>query len=158
MSYVDLAGYYCPWTAESVVSSDVVDSHIPFNIAHETAHGMGIGPEAECNFAAWLVCKDHSDPKIAYSGWLCAFVYANNALYAADYDLWLMQYTGLSEQVRFDLKVLSDSLARYENTKVNEMGSRANDALIKATGQPEGLRSYGRVVDLMLAYYSANAE
>ena len=69
-----------------------------------------------------------------------------------------MQYTGLSEQVRFDLKVLSDSLARYENTKVNEMGSRANDALIKATGQPEGLRSYGRVVDLMLAYYSANAE
>ena len=158
MSYVDLAGYYCPWTAESVVSSDVVDTHIPFNIAHETAHGMGIGPENACNFAAWLVCKDHSDPKIAYSGWLCAFVYTNNALYAADYDLWLEQYAGLSEQVRFDLKVLSDSLARYENTKANEIGSRANDALIKATGQAEGLRSYGRVVDLMLAYYSAENE
>ena len=158
MSWVDLAGYYCPWTAESVVSSDVVDSHIPFNIAHETAHGLGIGPEAECNFAAWLVCKDHADPKIAYSGWLCAFVYANNALYAADHELWLERYSGLSEQVRFDLKVLSDSLARFENTKVNQMGSRANDALIKATGQPEGLRSYGRVVDLMLAYYSAENE
>lgn len=158
MSYVDLAGYYCPWTAESVVSSDVVDSHIPFNIAHETAHGLGIGPENECNFAAWLVCKDHSDPKIAYSGWLCAFVYANNALYAADYALWQAQYAGLSEQVRFDLKVLSDSLARYENTKINELGSKANDALIKATGQSEGLRSYGKVVDLMLAYYSVHDE
>ncbi len=158
MSWVDLAGYYCPWTAESVVSSDVVDSHIPFNIAHETAHGLGIGPEAECNFAAWLACKDHADPKIAYSGWLCAFVYANNALYAADHQSWQAQYAGLSEQVRFDLKVLSDSLARFENTRVNELGSRANDALIKATGQPEGLRSYGRVVDLMLAYYSAENE
>lgn len=158
MSYVDLAGYYCPWTAESVVSSDVVDTHIPFNIAHETAHGIGIGPEAECNFAAWLVCKDHSDPKIAYSGWLCAFIYANNALYAADHAAWQVQYASLSEQVRFDLKVLSDSLARFENTRVNELGSRANDALIKATGQPEGLRSYGKVVDLMLAYYSAENE
>ena len=158
MSYVDLAGYYCPWTAESVVSSDVVDSHIPFNIAHETAHGLGIGPENECNFAAWLVCKDHSDPKIAYSGWLCAFVYANNALYAADHDLWQEQYAGLSEQVRFDLKVLSASLAKYEDTKINELGSKANDALIKATGQPEGLRSYGKVVDLMLAYYSIQDE
>lgn len=158
MSYVDLAGYYCPWTAESVVSSDVVDTHIPFNIAHETAHGIGIGPEAECNFAAWLVCKDHSDPKIAYSGWLCAFIYANNALYAADHAAWQVQYANLSEQVRFDLKVLSDSLARFENTRVNELGSRANDALIKATGQPEGLCSYGKVVDLMLAYYSAENE
>ena len=158
MSWVDLAGYYCPWTAESVVSSDVVDSHIPFNIAHETAHGLGIGPENECNFAAWLACKDHSDPKIAYSGWLCAFVYANNALYAADYAAWQEQYAALSEQVRFDLKVLSDSLARFENTRVNELGSKANDALIKATGQPEGLRSYGKVVDLMLAYYSAGNE
>lgn len=158
MSYVDLAGYYCPWTAESVVSSDVVDSHIPFNIAHETAHGLGIGPEDECNFAAWLVCKDHEDPKIAYSGWLCAFVYANNALHAADHDLWLAQYAGLSEQVRLDLKVLSDSLERFEDTRINEMGSRANDALIKATGQPEGLRSYGRMVDLLLAYDSAEKE
>lgn len=158
MSYVDLAGFYCPWTAESVVSSDVVDSHIPFNIAHETAHGMGIGPENECNFAAWLVCKDHEDPKIAYSGWLCAFVYANNALYAADHDRWLEQYAHLSEQVGFDLRVLSESLDRFENTKVNQLGSKANDALIRATGQADGLRSYGKVVDLMLAYYSAENE
>ena len=37
-------------------------------------------------------------------------------------------------------------------------GSAANDALIKATGQSDGIRSYGRVVDLMLAYYSAENE
>ena len=37
-------------------------------------------------------------------------------------------------------------------------GSQANDALIKATGQAEGIRSYGRVVDLMLAYFSVENE
>ena len=153
MSYVDLAGYYCPWVGESTISSDVVDTHIPFNIAHETAHAMGIGPEAECNFAAWLACKDSEDVRFRYSGWLLAYIYAGNALYSADQEAWMQQYSTLNEQVRHDLQVLNDSLARFEGTRVNELGSKANDALIKATGQPEGIRSYGRVVDLMLAYF-----
>ena len=54
--------------------------------------------------------------------------------------------------------MLNDSLARFEGTKANELGSKANDALIKATGQPEGIRSYGKVVDLMLAYFSVENE
>ena len=153
MSHVDLSGYYCPWVGESTISSDVVDTHIPFNIAHETAHAMGIGPEAECNFAAWLACKDSEDVRFRYSGWLLAYIYAGNALYSADQEAWLRQYSTLNEQVRHDLQVLNESLERFEGTKVNELGSRANDALIKATGQPEGIRSYGMVVDLMLAYF-----
>lgn len=153
MSYIDLAGYYFPWAAESTVSSDVVQTHIPFNIAHETAHGLGIGPEAECNFAAWLVCKDSEDVRLRYSGWLCGYVYASNALYAADYEAWHRQATALGEDVRLDLRVLNEKVSRFENTVSNKIGSAANDALIKATGQSEGIRSYGRVVDLMLAYF-----
>ncbi len=158
MSYVSLAGYYCPWTAESVVSSDVVDSHIPFNIAHETAHALGIGQEAACNFSAWLACKDNDDPRLAYSAWLCAFVYVNNALYAADPAAWQTCYANLGEEVRLDLRIHSESLARFRDSTVKKLGSQANDALIRATGQSEGLRSYGLVVDLMLAYYAAGME
>ena len=154
ISYVDLAGYYFPWAAESTVSSDVVDTHIPFNIAHETAHAIGIGPEAECNFAAWLACKDSEDLRFRYSGWLLAYIYASNALYASDYDAWYRQYGALCADAVHDLQVLNRSLERFENTKVNELGSKANDALIKATGQADGIRSYGKVVDLMLAYSS----
>ena len=154
MSYVDLAGYYFPWAAESTVSSDVVDTHIPFNIAHETAHAIGIGPEAECNFAAWLACKDSEDLRFRYSGWLLAYIYASNALYASDYEAWYRQYGALCADAVHDLQVLNRSLEQFENTKVNELGSKANDALIKATGQADGIRSYGKVVDLMLAYSS----
>lgn len=158
MSYVSLAGYYCPWTGESVVSADVVDSHIPFNIAHEAAHGLGIGQEAACNFSAWLVCREQADPRLAYSGWLCAFVYVNNALYAADRESWERCYAGLCSQARLDLQLHSESLARFRDSAAQKLGSQANDALIRATGQPEGLRSYGRMVDLMLAYYAAGME
>lgn len=158
MSWVDLAGFYCPWVAESTVSTDVVDSHIPFNIAHENAHALGIGPEAECNFAAWLVCKDSEDIRFAYSGWLLAYIYGGNALHSTDYEAWLRQYQTLCPQVIHDIHVLNDSLEPYEGSKVNELGSAANDALIKATGQSEGIRSYGKVVDLMLAYFSSENE
>ena len=158
MSYVDLAGYYFPWAAESTVSSDVVDTHIPFNIAHETAHAIGIGPEAECNFAAWLACKDSQDLRFRYSGWLLAYIYSANALHASDYEAWHRQFDKLCPEAVHDLQVLNQSLVRFENTKVNQLGSQANDALIKATGQTEGIRSYGRVVDLMLAYFSAENE
>ena len=158
MSWVDLAGFYCPWVAESTVSTDVVDSHIPFNIAHENAHALGIGPEAECNFAAWLVCKDSEDIRFAYSGWLLAYIHAGNALYAADYDAWARQYQTLCPEVHHDIAVLNESLKRFEDSKVNELGSAANDALIKATGQADGIRSYGKVVDLMLAYFSTMNE
>ncbi len=158
MSYVDLAGFYCPWTAESVVSSDVVDSHIPFNIAHEMAHGMGIGPEAECNFSAWLACTASACDDVRYSGWLCAFVYGNNALAAVDREAWQRQYGRLCREALLDLQVLTESLEPYEDTAVNKLGSQANDALIKATGQPEGKASYGRMIDLMLAYYSSPAQ
>ena len=154
MSYVDLAGYYFPWAAESTVGSDVVDTHIPFNIAHETAHAIGIGPEAECNFAAWLACKDSEDLRFRYSGWLLAYIYASNALHASDYEAWHRQFETLCPEAVHDLQVLNRSLERFENTKVNELGSKANDALIKATGQADGIRSYGKVVDLMLAYSS----
>ena len=158
MSWVDLAGYYCPWAAESTVSSDVVDTHIPFNIAHESAHALGIGPEAECNFAAWLACKDSEDVRFAYSGWLLAYIYAGNALYADDYQAWSRQYQSLCPEIVHDITVLNESLKPFEGSKVNELGSAANDALIKATGQADGIRSYGKVVDLMLAYFSAATE
>ena len=96
--------------------------------------------------------------RFRYSGWLLAYIYSGNALFSADQAAWAQQYEILNEQVRHDLQVLNDSLARFEGTKANELGSKANDALIKATGQPEGIRSYGKVVDLMLAYFSVENE
>ena len=83
-----------------------------------------------------------------------AYIYSSNVLYANDYDAWYRQYGALCADAVHDLQVLNRSLERFENTKVNELGSKANDALIKATGQADGIRSYGKVVDLMLAYSS----
>lgn len=49
----------------------------------------------------------------------------------------------------------------YENTKyhhkysgkISRVASKTNDAFLKANNQEDGERSYGRMVDLMLAEY-----
>ncbi len=154
MSLVDLAGYYFPWTGESIVSSDVVDSHIPFDIAHERAHALGLGPEAECNFAAWLALKDSADVRLQYSAWFNAYIYVSNALYRQDREASAALAQTLCDPARHDIQVLNTSLARFEGP-LNRAGNAINNAYIKSTGQPDGVRSYGKVVDLLLAYYLA---
>ena len=154
MSLVDLAGYYFPWTGESIVSSDVVDTHIPFNIAHERAHALGIGPEAECNFAAWLALKGSQDLRLQYSAWFNAYIYASNALYSQDPEASRARAQALCSAAKQDIRVLNASLARFTGP-LQQAGSAINNAYIKSTGQPEGVRSYGRVVDLLLAYHFA---
>ena len=156
MSRIDLAGYYFPYTGEQIISTDVVDSHIPFDVAHDGAHARGIGPEDECNFAAWLVLKDSGDVRLRYSAWLNAYIYANNALFAVDRERASALYSSLPPEARHDLTVLNESLRRFEG-KLNDLGSAVNDAYIKATGQPEGVRSYGKVVDLLLAWHDREA-
>lgn len=149
MSRVNLSGYFFPWTGECIVSTDTVQSHIPFDIAHEEAHALGIGPEAECNYCAWLLCQGSEDVRFRYSGWLNAFIYADNAYYALGKSIGKDR---LSPAVRHDLQVLSEMVHRFDGP-LNDAGTAVNDAFIKSTGQSDGIRSYGRAVDLLLAHF-----
>lgn len=152
MSYLSITGYYFPITGESIVSGDLIETSIPFTIAHETAHSFGLGPEKEANFAAYLCCVESDDPEVTYSGLFNGYIYLNNALYRADKDLWRAVYDTLSQPVRDDLAAKSAHLAKYEG-KLNDFGSSVNNAYIRSTGQPEGVRSYGLMVDLLISYY-----
>ena len=152
MSYVGTAGYFFPWTGEAVVSGDYVDVQFPFCIAHEAAHAHGIAAENEANFAAFLACSASADTRLLYSGYFNAYIYAMNALYAASPEDFYENALGRSELLQRDLDGLSAHLAKYESP-VRDAGSAINDSYIKATGQAEGLKTYGMVVDLLLADY-----
>jgi hypothetical protein len=89
----------------------------------------------------------------SYSGTMLALVYAMNSLYYEDYDAYLNLYDRYSPEVRNDLKYSSNYWKNYE-TKVAEISDRVNDSYLKANNQDDGVKSYGRMVDLLLAYYS----
>lgn len=153
MSRVSITGYYFPITGESIVSGDLIETSVPYTIAHETAHSFGIGPEKEANFAAFLSCVESKDPSLTYSALFNGYISLHNALFNADRDRWREVYGSLSRPVLDDLAAKSAHLAQYEG-KLNDFGSSVNDAYIKSTGQPDGVRSYGLMVDLLISYYT----
>lgn len=84
MSKLGITGIYIPYTAECNVNTDVTAASLPFTVAHEMAHRMGIAPENEANFAAYLVLRESDNAVLRYSAYYSAFIYCYNALYRVD--------------------------------------------------------------------------
>ena len=150
MSYADIAGMYFPFTVESNINADGPFFTIPATMGHEMAHQCGFMREDEANFIGYLACKDAADPLTRYSGYSLAYDYALSALIRADRDAAAVVNDGLSEEVKADRQARAEYLKQYEGP-VAEASNAANNAYLKANQQQDGTRSYGRMVDLLLA-------
>lgn len=157
MSYADIAGMYFPFTVESNINVDGPFFTIPATMGHEMAHQCGFMREDEANFIGYLCCKDAADPLTRYSGYSLAYDYALSALIEADRDTAVAVNDKLSEEVKADRRARSEYLRQFEGP-VAEMSNAANNAYLKANQQQDGTRSYGRMVDLLLAEARREAE
>ena len=151
-SYTGIVGMYFPFLAECNVNTEQPDFSVPFTASHESAHSRGIAFENECNFLAYLSCINSEYPEFRYSGYMNAFKYCSNSLYAADRELWQQAYSYVTEGMRRDFSAENEYIRAFEG-EVKQTSTAVNDGFIKAQGVADGQRSYGRVTDLILAYY-----
>jgi hypothetical protein len=149
-SYLGITGIFFPWTGEPNVNADVPQPDLPFAIAHEMAHARGFAREDEAGYVGYLACRFHPDVDFRYSGVLAASVYALNALATADRAAHRQVADRRSAAVRRDLKALQDWSDRYSG-RVSRASRSINNAYLRSQGQAEGVRSYGRMVDLLIA-------
>ena len=63
----------------------------------------------------------------------------------------------LDERAWVDLRGNNEFWARYDG-KAAEVSNQLNDTYLKINSQADGVKSYGRVVDLMLAYARKQAD
>ncbi len=150
MSYGDITGMYFAFTVESNINTLPPFYTIPATMGHELAHQCGYMREDEANFIAYLACKQSGDPLIRYSGYFSAYAYALAALYQVDEDAARAVDAKLSDAVRADYATNREFWASYDGPFRN-FAQQANDAYLKANDQSDGVRSYGRMVDLLLA-------
>ncbi len=150
LSGLAISGIYSPFTAEPLVNGEVPDPDLPFCAAHEAAHAAGFAREDEANYLASLTCRLHPDADFRYSGTMAASAYAMGALASVDRPSAKRLHGTRSAAVVRDLDALAAWSARHEG-RVAEASRRVNDAYLKAQGTPDGVRSYGRFVDLLLA-------
>ena len=157
MSYTATWGIYVPFTAEANVNVSIPNFMIPSTACHEMAHQRGFAREDEANYIAYVTSMMHPDYDFQYSGTMLALIESMNALYDNDKSAYRSLYNNLSEEVRADLNKISEHNDQYESP-VGEISSKVNDVYLKANNQKDGEKSYGRVVDLLLAEYRKKAQ
>lgn len=150
MSRCNITGVFFPFTFEANVNTDVPDNTIPVTMCHELTHLRGYMREDEANFVGYLVCRSSSDPDFQYSGDLLAFTYASNALFSEDPKAAGHIYSSLCAGVQRDLAYNSAYWKQFEGP-VAKTSEQINDHYLKANSQTEGVKSYGKMVDLLLA-------
>lgn len=150
MSYTGITGIFFPFTYEANVNVDIPVFSIPSTICHELTHLRGYMREDEANFIAYLACKASDEPFIQYSGCILALTHSINRLYGEDTDLYYEIYDKLSDKVKSDLRFSNSYWAAHEGV-VEEISDKVNDVYLKVNQQNDGVKSYGRMVDLLLA-------
>ena len=154
MSYTHITGIYTFFTGEANINIAFPDYTIPYTAAHELAHQRGIAREDEANFVAYLVCIESDDSYIRYSAYLNLLEYVMGALRKADSSLYADVYYSLSQDVKYELRAYSAFFDKYRDSVASEISGVVNDTYLTIQGTP-GTASYGMVVDLAVAYYTA---
>lgn len=150
MSYAGIAGVYFPFTCESNINVDVPVFTLPSTMSHELAHQCGFMREDEANFIAYLACMQSEEPLMRYSGLYLAFSQSISALNRVDSERASEILAELSPAVQNDRKQYNQHLRQYEGV-IADVSTTVNDTYLKANKQTDGVGSYGRMVDLLLA-------
>ena len=158
MSYLNLTGMYSPFTIEANYNDACMDSVIPYTICHELGHLRGFLREDEAGFIAWLACYHSDDPAFRYSGAVNALKFGLNALYReVDYEEYKDFYNALPYEIRWDLWKNSEYWQAHRSFTYT-VGTKVNDTYLKVNAQEGGMKSYGRMIDLLMAYRKIGAE
>lgn len=150
MCFTEITGIFSPFTLEANVNVAVPYPLLGANAAHEAAHQRGFAREDEANFIAFMACRASDDEYLTYSGLLLAAIHAMNALYGADQDAHRTLHALYCEGIRRDLWARSVFWDQFKGP-VAETATQINNTYLQSNKQQDGVMSYGRMVDLLLA-------
>lgn len=156
MSRMEITGIFWPFTMEANVNVAATDYSLPATMGHELAHLRGFMREDEANFIGYLVCKKSDKLEYQYSGIMLALTYAGNQLYKQDPALFQSVREHYNTEMIADIRAEYYYWEQFENTVISTVSNTMNDNYLKANKQSDGVKSYGRMVDLLLAEYRKN--
>ena len=151
LSEFNITGVYFPWTVESNINVDIPDYSRASTICHELSHLRGFMREDEANFIGYLACVNSDDPELVYSGYMLALVHTGNQLYSADKEKYMELSVKYSAGVNLDFYENSRYWDEFKDTVLSDAGEKMNNTYLKINNVDDGTKSYGRMVDLLLA-------
>lgn len=152
LSYAHIAGIYFPFTGEANVNTDVPMLYFAASSLHEAAHQRGFAREDEANFLAYYVASFSGDTSVEYSGAMLALAESMNMLYDNDKDKYFELRKTYSDGLNRDLQDNALYWQSFESP-IEETSKTVNNTFLQANMQQDGVKSYGRMVDLLIALW-----
>ncbi len=143
-------GLTAPALLETLLNPDLTGPERPFVLAHEWAHLAGYAPEADANFAAFRAVM-RGGAAARYSGWLFLLGEAARQVPRAAGREALAALAG---GPREDLAAIERRAATQVDV-VQRLGWRVYDGYLRSQGVAEGVRSYSRVIELLVRFERA---
>jgi len=152
MSHTNIIGIYSCLTGEANIDIDIPDMSLASTVMHEMAHQRGFAREDEANYIAYKACIAHPDIDFKYSGSVMALQYSMNALYSESPERYFSVAANYSSGYLRDLEAEREYWKQFQGV-TKEVADKMNDTYLKLNGQEDGVKSYGRMIDLLLAEY-----
>ena len=151
MSRMGISGIFVPFTGEPTLNTGPPDVAIAFTAAHEKAHQRAITHEGEASFAAWLALSRYRrEPYLNYAASFFASRHLLAAVRHASSDDRERAWAALGPGPRKDLDELNAFWAQHRGM-VRGAARRVNDSYLRTMRIPDGARSYGTVVRMLIA-------
>ena len=157
--YTRIVGMFVPFTMEANYNTCDTPESIGHNICHELSHLTGFMREDEANFISYLACRESDDIYLQFSGYQATLTFLLNAYYPeVDYEEYTRVYSLIDPIILNHNKNAREFWADYQ-TPVATVSETINDTYLKINNQSDGTKSYGRMVDLVIAeYYHTKGE
>lgn len=154
--YTKIVGIFVPFTMEANYNTCDTPESIGHNICHELSHLTGFMREDEANFVAYLACRESDNAYLRFSGYQAALHFLLNAYYPeVEFEEYMRVYSLVDPIITNHNRNSNEFWSQY-NTPVAEVSDVINDTYLKINNQTDGTKSYGRMVDLVIADYYEN--
>ena len=146
---------------------------MPYSVAHEHAHHLGVFAEDEASFVGILACVTSENTTFEYAGYLSGLNYLLGALMTVDADSVNEIIEGLTAEVNTDryenyifwasrttANTGVDFLDRFLSSVMETTSDAVNtayDGFLRAQNQELGIKSYGACVNLLVEYFATIA-
>ena len=153
-SSMGITGVTIGITGEAAVNPQIPATTLPFTMCHEMAHRMSIATERDANFAAFLGCRYNPNIEFQYSAYYMAYRYCYSSLVNVGAAAAASRVaSGVGSHLQHDVVAYDRFFQEAKDEKATETANKANDTLLKFSGDESGIASYGEVTDLLVSWH-----
>ncbi len=145
---LETSGVYLPYAFEGHYDAGLHPIQKPFTSCHEMLHGYGYGQESDCNFFAYLACRNSKSIELKYSAQMAYWRYLAGTCRRINSEKYRKFYSSLSQNILSDLQSIREKHQVYKPI-LGSFKDRFYDWYLKSNGVKDGIKNYSAFINMV---------